>query len=63
MLRVSRVIVAAVMMRGALRVRIAQHDYGAAINRHEHEAHRNQRTKAEHCENEPRHPLAGATGS
>lgn len=63
-LRMSRVILAGVVVvRRALRIRVAQHDDGAAIDRHEHEAHRDQRTQAEYCENEPRHLAAGATGS
>jgi hypothetical protein len=59
----SRMIVAAVMRRGGLRLRIAQNDYGTAIDWDQHETHRDQRTNAEHCENEPRQPVAGATGS
>ena len=63
-LRMSRVILAGVVVvRRALRIRVAQHDDGAAIDRHEHEARRHERTNAKHCEHAQCHAVMRTTGS
>jgi hypothetical protein len=59
----ARVIVARMVMGGTGRVRIAQDDVKAPIDRREHEACGNERAKAEHREHERRGPMARATVS
>ncbi len=57
----SRMIMAAVVVHGSRRVRIAQDDVKSPIDRRQHEPCRNQGTQAEHCEHERCSPVAGPT--
>lgn len=51
------VIVPTMVLRGALRVRIAQHDSKAPLDRSQHETRGNEGAKAEHREHEGRRPM------
>jgi hypothetical protein len=58
----ARMIMAAVVvLPGARRIRVAQHDSQSPIDRRQHETCGNERAQAEHRENERRCPVARAT--
>jgi hypothetical protein len=60
---VTRMIVAARVMRGTRSIGIAQDDGELAVDRRQHEPRRNERAKAEHREHEGRSPMACAAVS
>jgi hypothetical protein len=59
---VLRMIMAAMAVHGARRLRIAQNEVEPALDGRQHETCWNERAQAQHRENEGRSPVACATG-